>query len=112
MKYSHYLSSEPDQHTKLAFSCANDLEALRINVEWGYVMLRLQSAIVKNSFPSSSDYPLSSSCHLLFGSGYNVILIHNMMIEARLDNDEVECAAMCNILARVEEQVQKWIVRK
>ena len=94
---TRFLSSESDPHTKLAFSFAQDQEAFRKDVERGFGVLKLKFLSLLhpiNLHHKDDIYYLVLAC----------ILMHNMMVEARVENEEEESAYLYNTLSATEGQ--------
>jgi hypothetical protein len=94
---TRFLSSESDPHTKLAFSFAQDQEADRKDVERGFGVLKLKFLSLLhpiNLHHKDDIYYLVLAC----------ILMHNMMVEARVENDEEESVYLYNTLLATEGQ--------
>ncbi len=94
---TRFLSSESDPHTKLAFSYAQDQEAFRKDVERGFGVLKLKFLCLLhpiNLHHKDDIYYLVLAC----------VLMHNMMVETRVENDEVESAYLYNTLTATEGQ--------
>jgi hypothetical protein len=94
---TRFLSSESDPHTKLAFSFAQDQEADRKDVERGFGVLKLKFLSLLhpiNLHHKDDIYYLVLAC----------VLMHNMMVEARVENDEEESAYLYNTLLATEGQ--------
>jgi hypothetical protein len=94
---TRFLSSESDPHTKLAYSYARDQEAFRKDVERGFGVLKLKFLSLLhpiNLHHKDDIYYLVLAC----------ILMHNMMVEARVENNEEESAYLYNTLMATEGQ--------
>ena len=94
---TRFLSSESDPHTKLAFSFAQDQEAFRKDVKRGFGVLKLKFLSLLhpiNLHHKDDIYYLVLAC----------ILMHNMMVEARVENEEEESAYLYNTLSATEGQ--------
>ena len=94
---TRFLSSESDPHTKLAYSYARDQEAFRKDVERGFGVLKLKFLSLLhpiNLHHKDDIYYLVLAC----------ILMHNMMVEARVENNEEESVYLYNTLMATEGQ--------
>jgi hypothetical protein len=81
---THFLASESDPHTRLALFFAQEQESDRKDVERGFGVLKLKflSLVHPINLHHKDD---------IYYLVLAVILMHNMMVEARIENDEVEC---------------------
>jgi hypothetical protein len=98
-----FLLSESDPHTKLAFSFAQDQESHRKDVEQEIGVLKL--IFLSLMHPINLHHKDNIYYFVLA-----VILMHNMMVEARVENDEVESANLYNTLSAIQSEISGDII--
>jgi hypothetical protein len=94
---SHFSSSEPDPHTKIAYNFATDQEAHWKDIERGFGVLKIKFLALTH--PINLRYR-DDIFYLVLAA----ILQHNMMVAACLDSGKEECAAMYNTIETTVEE--------
>jgi hypothetical protein len=100
---TRFLTSESDPHTRLALCFAQEQESDRKDVVRGFGVLKLKFLSLMH--PINLHH--KDDIYYLFLA---VILMHNMMVEARIENDEVECANLYNKLSATESESSGEII--
>ncbi len=93
---SCFILSEPDPHTKIVYSFAADQEAHRKDIERGFGVLKIKFLALMHPI---NLHHCDAICYLVLGA-----ILHNMMVELRLENGEEESTAIYNTVESTAEE--------